>query len=124
MKKRVMIVDDSRTARQQVVAALGEAGYDVIEARDGVDALEQLGQPGDWAVIICDVNMPRMNGLDLLAGLKRQPKTAQVPVLMLTTDGRPGPIAQARAAGAKGWMVKPFQTELLLAAVKKLAGDK
>jgi two-component system, chemotaxis family, chemotaxis protein CheY len=123
MKKRVMIVDDSRTARQQVVAALGEAGYDVLEASDGVDALEQINQASDLAVIICDINMPRMNGLDLLASLKQNQKSAHVPVLMLTTDGRPGPIAQARAAGAKGWMVKPFKPDLLLAAVQKLAGD-
>lgn len=123
MKKKVMIVDDSRTARQQVVAVLGDAGYDVLEASDGVDALEQINQAGELAVIICDINMPRMNGLELLASLKQNQKSANVPVLMLTTDGRPGPIAQARSVGAKGWMVKPFKPDLLLAAVQKLAGD-
>jgi two-component system chemotaxis response regulator CheY len=121
MGKKVLVVDDSRTVRQQVGATLMESGYDVIEACDGVDALERLTAGDDIAMMLCDVNMPKMNGLELLVQIKA--KAIDLPVLMLTTDGRPGPIAQAKAAGAKGWMVKPFKSDLLLAAVRKMIGD-
>jgi two-component system chemotaxis response regulator CheY len=73
-------------------------------------------------MVICDVNMPRMNGIDMLSLLKKDPRHADLIVLMLTTEGQPGPIARAKQAGARGWIVKPFETHLLLAAVRKLAG--
>ena len=120
MAKRVMIVDDSRTVRQQVSAALSEGGFEVVEAVDGVDAMEQIAASPDLALIICDVSMPRMNGLEFLARLKEKERFG-VPVLMLTTDGQPAFIARAKEFGAKGWIVKPFKPELLLATVRKIA---
>ncbi len=113
-----MIVDDSAMIRMQVKRALTTAGHRVIEAVDGVDALAKLvGTTPD--LLVCDVNMPRMNGLELLEKLKSQGFSE--PIVMLTTEGQPELIRKARLLGAKGWLVKPFKPELLLASVDKLA---
>jgi two-component system chemotaxis response regulator CheY len=122
MGKKVIVIDDSRTVRQQVAGVLTQAGYEVIEASDGVEGAETIDATKDIAMVICDVNMPRMNGIDMLSLLKKDPRHANLIVLMLTTEGQPGPIARAKQAGAKGWIVKPFETQLLLAAVRKLTG--
>ncbi len=118
MSHLVMIVDDSAMIRMQVKRALTTAGHRVIEAVDGVDALAKLvGTTPD--LLVCDVNMPRMNGLELLEKLKSQGFSE--PIVMLTTEGQPELIRKARLLGAKGWLVKPFKPELLLASVDKLA---
>lgn len=117
---KVMIVDDSSTIRHQVRLALEEGGHEVLEACDGVDGLEKITATQDLAAIVLDVNMPRMNGIELLRLLADQ--QVKVPVVMLTTEGQPSLIKSARAAGAKGWLVKPFKPELLLKAVVKLGG--
>jgi two-component system chemotaxis response regulator CheY len=119
MAKKVLVVDDSQTVRQQVGLALRQAGYDVVEAVDGVDGTQKLDS--SIAMVICDVNMPRMNGLEMLESIQREGKNANIPVVMLTTEGQPALIERAKKAGAKGWIVKPFKAELLVAAVKKLA---
>jgi two-component system chemotaxis response regulator CheY len=122
MSKKIMVVDDSRTVRQQVASVLTEAGYDVLEASDGVEGAEKIDASDDLAMVICDVNMPRMNGIDMLTLLKKNGRHQNLVVLMLTTEGQSGPIARAKQAGAKGWIVKPFVPDTLLAAVRKLAG--
>ena len=122
MAKKVMVVDDSRTVRQQLGVLLTEAGYEVIEASDGVDGAEKIGQTTDLAMVICDVNMPRMDGIQMLSMLRADPKNANLSVLMLTTEGQPELIAKAKAAGARGWIVKPFKPDMLLGAVRKLVG--
>ena len=115
----VLVVDDSSLVRRRVSAALTRQGYCVIEAVDGVDALGKLGEHTDTRLIICDVNMPNMNGLELLEQL--QERGSQVPVVMLTTEGEPELIRRAKSLGAKGWLIKPFKTEMLAATVEKLA---
>ena len=115
--KNVMVVDDSAPVRQQVGLALREAGFDVVEAFDGQDGAEKLVANPTIAVVICDVNMPRMNGIEFLAAAK-----GKCPVLMLTTEGQAELMAQAKSLGAKGWIIKPFKGPLLVAAVQKLAG--
>jgi two-component system, chemotaxis family, chemotaxis protein CheY len=120
MSKKVIVIDDSSTVRQQVGMALRQAGFEVLEATDGDEGIEVLERTQDAAMIICDVNMPRMNGLDLLDAIKKDGKNASLPVLMLTTEGQPQLIERAKKSGAKGWIVKPFKAELLVAAVKKL----
>ena len=119
MSKKILVVDDSETVRQQLRLVLDPAGYTVVEAFDGQDGLEKARGVTDIAMIICDVNMPRMNGLDMIGQLKNDGITT--PIVMLTTEGQPALIKRAKEAGAKGWIVKPFKPELLLAAVKKLA---
>ena len=116
--KKILVIDDSETIRQQVKHALAATGYEVVEAVDGVDGLEKLRAIADLDMALCDVNMPRMNGLEMIAEVQRTgPK---IPILMLTTEGQPSLIKRAREAGAKGWIVKPFKAELLVAAVTKL----
>lgn len=115
----VMVIDDSITVRMQAGRALVDAGYKVVEAVDGLDALEKLGAGEQISLIFCDVNMPGMSGLDFLTALARR-GTAMPPVVMLTTEGHPKQIQQAKASGAKGWMMKPFKPELLIAAARKL----
>jgi two-component system, chemotaxis family, chemotaxis protein CheY len=116
--KKVLVIDDSDTIRQQVKHALAATGYQIIEAVDGVDGLEKLRTIGDLAMALCDVNMPRMSGLEMIAEAQRS--GSKVPILMLTTEGQPALIRRARESGAKGWIVKPFKPELLVAAVTKL----
>jgi two-component system chemotaxis response regulator CheY len=115
----VMVVDDSASVRMQASRALVAAGYDVLEAVDGLDALQQLAGGAVVALVVCDINMPRMSGVEFLASIAQQdgPKP---PVLMLTTEGHPALIQRAKASGAKGWMMKPFKPELLVAAARKL----
>jgi len=122
MPKKVMVVDDSRTVRQQVGIVLREAGYEVIEAADGLEGAEKIAATPDVSLVICDVNMPKMNGIEMLSLIKKDARHANLTVLMLTTEGQPALIQRAKAAGARGWIVKPFKPELLLATVKKLAG--
>ena len=116
--KKVLVIDDSDTIRQQVKHALAATGYQIIEAVDGVDGLEKLRTITDLDMALCDVNMPRMSGLEMIAEAQRA--GSKVPILMLTTEGQPALIRRARESGAKGWIVKPFKPELLVAAVTKL----
>ncbi len=120
MGKKILVVDDSLTVRQQVALALTGAGFQVVEAADGVDGLEKMTAHPDLAMVLCDVNMPRMTGIEMLEELKRRGDRAGIPVLMLTTEAAPPLVDRAKKAGAKGWIVKPFKPELLVAAVSRL----
>ncbi len=117
--KKILIVDDSEVIRQQCSTALRQAGFDVVEATDGVDGLSCLEQH-DFALIILDVNMPRMDGLEMLAHLRAESKHASTPVVMLTTEAHHAMIARAKLIGARGWMVKPIKPEHLVSTAVKL----
>lgn len=119
MASSVLIIDDSETIRRQVSRALEGTELNVAEAGDGVEGLERLEAHSDIALIICDVNMPRKNGIEFLESAGQSVKS--IPTLMLTTEGNPELIRRAKQLGAKGWIVKPFKPELLRAAVTKLA---
>ena len=121
MRKKIIVVDDSTTARQQVRSALGAADYEIVEAVDGNDGLAKVTTNADAALVICDVNMPNKTGLELLNELRGL--ATQVPIVMLTAEVQPELLLQAKRAGAKGWIVKPFKPELFAAAVRKLVGD-
>lgn len=119
MAKTIMVVDDSASLRQVVGMALRGAGYDVIEAQDGKDALSKLnGQK--IHLVVSDVNMPNMDGIALVKEIKNLPNYKFTPIIMLTTEGAADKKAQGQAAGAKAWIVKPFQPAQLLDAVSKL----
>jgi len=119
MAKTVFIVDDSATLRQVVSMALKGAGYDVLEAVDGKDALSKL-DGRKIHLIISDVNMPNMNGIDFVKAAKQLPAYKFTPVIMLTTESGEAMKAQGQAAGVKAWVVKPFQPAQMLTAVSKL----
>jgi len=119
MSKTILIVDDSASIRQVVAVTLKSAGFQVIEACDGRDALGKLnGQRVH--LMISDVNMPNMDGLTFLKEVKSRAEYKFTPVIMLTTESAEDKKKQGQAAGAKAWMVKPFQPQQMLAAVNKL----
>ncbi|CAG9932640.1 MAG: response regulator [Nitrosomonadales bacterium] len=119
MGKAILIVDDSASVRQVVSIALKGAGYDVIEGCDGKDALTKLnGQK--IHLIISDVNMPNMDGITFVKEVKKLPNYKFTPIIMLTTESQEGKKQEGQAAGAKAWVVKPFQPAQMLTAVAKL----
>ncbi|HEX3594526.1 MAG TPA: response regulator [Polyangiaceae bacterium] len=121
MPPTIMVVDDSQMVRRQVSHALVAAGFDVVEAADGADALQQLTAIASPSLIVLDVNMPKMGGIEFLQTLRGKGQGAAMPaVVMLTTEGEPRLMQEAKALGAKGWIIKPFKPEMLVAAVQKL----
>lgn len=119
MGKLIMLVDDSASLRQVVGIALKSAGYEVLEACDGQDALKKLtGQKVH--LIVSDVNMPNMDGISMVKEIKKLPNYKFTPIMMLTTESDQEKKMQGKAAGAKAWLVKPFQPPTLLDAVSKL----
>ena len=121
MGKRILTVDDSATVRKMVSYTLRGAGYDVVEAEDGVDGLEKASaQQVD--LVLTDQNMPRMDGLTLIKSLREMPTYRRSPILVLTTESGDDMKQRGRAAGATGWMVKPFDPERLLTVVRKVLG--
>ena len=117
----ILAVDDSASMRQMVSFTLKGAGYDVIEAVDGVDALSKAKQQS-VNLVITDVNMPNMDGIALIAELRKLPSYKFTPLLMLTTESSPEKKQAGKAAGATGWIVKPFNPDQLLATIKKVLG--
>ena len=118
--KKVLVVDDSDTIREHISRALQGAGFDVLQAKDGLEGLAQA-QAGDLSMIILDVNMPGMNGLDLLDRLNAAGTSEKIPVLMLTTEAHESMVVRAKKGGAKGWVIKPVRMEVLISAVQRLA---
>lgn len=119
MAKTILIIDDSTSLRQVVGIALKSAGYSVVQAENGQDALEKLKgiSPN---LIICDVNMPVMDGIAFVKELKSLPDHKFTPVIMLTTEASEEKRLEGQMAGAKAWLVKPFRPEVALKAVQKL----
>ncbi|HEU5443210.1 MAG TPA: response regulator [Steroidobacteraceae bacterium] len=119
MTKKILIVDDSSSVRTIARTALRERGYEVIEAANGKEGLEKLSADRVH-LVVSDVNMPVMDGISFLKELKSRPTSKFVPVIMLTTEAGEDKKQEGRAAGAKAWIVKPFQPATLVDAVSKL----
>jgi two-component system, chemotaxis family, chemotaxis protein CheY len=119
--KTLLVVDDSETIRLDVKRVVGGAGFSVLEARDGAQGLEVAGANTGLALIVLDVNMPVMNGLDMLDRLMSDTKTKEIPVLLLTTEVQESLMQRAKNAGAKAWLIKPVDPDILLMAVQKVA---
>jgi two-component system chemotaxis response regulator CheY len=119
--KKILIVDDSEVIRQQLSRALTEAGLQVVEASDGVDGLERVAEHPDLCLLVLDINMPRMNGLEMLEALKQNPKSASFPVLILTTEAQHSMVARAKQAGAKAWLIKPVKMDQFVGIVQRFA---
>lgn len=122
MAKTILIVDDSASLRQVVSIALTGAGYEVLQAGDGREALKLLAGLGGKKIhlIISDVNMPNMDGITFVTEAKKLPAYKFTPIIMLTTESGENKKSAGQAAGAKAWVVKPFQPPQMLAAVSKL----
>ncbi len=118
---RILAVDDSNSMREMVAFTLRSAGFDVAEAPDGADALE-LARKETFRLVLCDVNMPRMDGISLVKALRELPDYKFTPLLMLTTESGPEKKQEGRAAGATGWLVKPFNPEQLISTINKVIG--
>ena len=121
MTIRILAVDDSASIRKMVGFTLRSEGYEVVEAEDGQEALEKA-RTMTADLVLTDQNMPRMDGLTLIKSLREMPAYKTAPILMLTTESGDEMKSRGRAAGATGWMVKPFDPERLLAVVKKVLG--
>jgi two-component system chemotaxis response regulator CheY len=117
--KTILTVDDSTSLRQMVGFVLRGDGYEVVEAVDGEDALSKLSGR-DMHLILSDVNMPKMGGLELTRKLRAIPQYKFVPIILLTTESDPAKKQEGKAAGATAWIVKPFQPDQLLAVIKKV----
>lgn len=119
MPKTIMTIDDSSTIRQMVRFTMSEAGFEVIEAVDGVEALAKLnGHKVD--VFLSDVNMPNLDGIELTRRLRANPGTRFTPIVLVTTESQPEKKMAGKAAGASGWIVKPFDPAQLVAVVKRV----
>ena len=114
-----MTADDSASIRQMVSFTLKDAGYEIVEAVDGKDALEKIGA-GKIHMLIADLNMPNIDGIELIRQVRARSEYKFMPIIMLTTESQAGKKQEGKAAGATGWIVKPFRPEQLLAVVKKV----
>lgn len=115
----ILAVDDSTSMRQMISFTLKGAGYEVIEAVDGQEALT-IAKSGAVSLVLSDVNMPKMDGITLIKELRKLPNYRFTPMLMLTTESAADRKAEGKAAGATGWLVKPFNPDQLLATIKKV----
>ncbi|HWP26605.1 MAG TPA: response regulator [Xanthobacteraceae bacterium] len=120
MAKRILTIDDSKTMRDMLMLTLVDAGFDVVQAVDGQDGLDVLGKE-KVDVIITDINMPRMDGYEVIRRLRGNPDFKKTPILVLTTENELAKKNLAREVGATGWMVKPFDPDRLVATVRKVA---
>ena len=122
MPKTIMIVDDAASMRGLISMTLKNNGYEVIEASDGKEAIKRLSSAGKVDLIITDLNMPNMDGIQFIKTVKGDSKYRFIPVVMLTTESQDAKKEEGRLAGAKAWIVKPFKPEVLVGVVKKIIG--
>ncbi|MCX5804819.1 MAG: response regulator [Proteobacteria bacterium] len=121
MSKRILTADDSASVRQMVAFTLKGAGYEVVEAVDGKDALSKLnGNP--IHMVITDLNMPNLDGIELVKGIRASQAYKFIPIVLLTTESQESKKLEGKKAGATGWITKPFKPEQLVAVVKKVLG--
>lgn len=119
--KKILAVDDSVSIRKSISFILGQEGYEVVEAEDGVDALKKAGSE-KFGLIISDINMPNMDGIELIKQLRNDANYKFTPIIVLTTENQDSKMQEGKAAGATGWIVKPFSSDKLIAVVKKILG--
>ncbi len=118
---RILTIDDSKTMRDMLMLTLADAGFDVLQAVDGQDGVD-LAERENFDLVITDINMPRMDGYEVIRQLRKRPEHKSTPILVLTTESETDKKNIAREAGATGWLVKPFDPDKLIATVRKVAG--
>lgn len=122
MSKKILVVDDSSMIRTVVSKAAQKAGYEVVSASNGQEGLDRLKQNSDISLILSDINMPVMDGLEMVEHIKNDPSSKFIPIVMLTTETKDELKQKGRTLGVKAWMVKPFNEKTFLKAVMKLIG--
>ena len=120
MAKVILTVDDSASVRQMVSFVLKQNGYDVIEAVDGRDGLQKLSAGPKVDMVITDLNMPNLDGIGMIKGVRQLPSCKFIPIIMLTTESQDARKQEGKSAGATGWIVKPFKPEQLIAVVQRV----
>jgi len=118
LSANILVVDDAAVVRKQVRKALERSGYTATEAVDGAEGLERLTANPHIKLVVCDLHMPRMNGIEFLEQLRE--RASPIPVLMLTAEAHPDLVRRAQALGARGWIVKPLKLDALIAVVRKV----
>jgi two-component system, chemotaxis family, chemotaxis protein CheY len=121
MAKTIMVVDDSASIRQMVNFTIKNAGYEVIEAVDGRDALNKISG-NQVHMVVTDLNMPNLDGIGLIKGVRANPSHKFIPIILLTTESQESKKTEGKQAGATGWIVKPFKPEQLIGVIKKVLG--
>lgn len=124
MNKRILIIDDAATVRTQVAQTLEPEGFEVVAAADGIHGIEALKTERDLALVILDVNMPGVTGLGVLEWVSKEYPGKPPPIVMMTTEVTPSLIEKAKRSGARGWVVKPFKPEHLVALARRTAGTQ
>lgn len=119
MSKKVLIIDDSKTARREIVRLVHNQGLIAVEAENGQVALEVVKKRADIGLIFCDINMPEMNGLEFLQALRSDPSFQETPVVMLTSEAAEDVLEQAKQFNVKGWILKPAQSSAVKALMEK-----
>jgi two-component system chemotaxis response regulator CheY len=119
MAKKILAVDDSRSMRQMVAMTLRSAGYEVTECEDGQEGL-QKAKEGHYDLVLTDINMPNMNGIEFTAALRDLPNYKGTPIICLTTESSNEMKLKGKGAGATGWIVKPFSPEKLLSTLERV----
>jgi two-component system, chemotaxis family, chemotaxis protein CheY len=122
MPKTILVVDDSMIARQQVIDATSDLGFELVEAANGAEGLSKFQTTPDVLLVISDLNMPVMDGIEMSAAIRALPTGQTVPIVLVTTESSAGQVERSKAAGITGWLVKPFNPNHLKAAVKKATG--
>ncbi len=120
MSKTILTIDDSRMMREMLLMVLREAGFNVVQAEDGVEGLEALAHTIP-DIIITDINMPRMDGYGVIEGVRQDPRFRATPIIVLSTESSPEKKGRARDAGATGWIVKPFQADTLIDVIRRVS---
>lgn len=120
MSKRALVIDDNAMIRSLARKVLESLSFEVTDAVDGQDGLEKA-QAESFHIVLCDINMPRMNGIELVTELRKRPSYRRIPILMITTEKSKEMIERGKAAGANGWLVKPFDRTKLVSLLKQLA---
>lgn len=123
MGKTILVVDDSSSVRHNVSMTLKRAGFAMVEAADGQQGLAMVDSNRNIAMVICDINMPNMDGLEMLEKIKGKPENKALPILILTTEGQMALVKRAKQAGAVGWIVKPFNPTQLVKTVSHLTAE-
>jgi two-component system, chemotaxis family, chemotaxis protein CheY len=124
MSRKVLVIDDALSVRRWLSTVLVGAGFRVVHAVDGIDGAKQIRDHNDLSIVVCDVNLPRLSGLEMIESMQQEIAEKGLTVVVLTSETRPELINRGKRAGVKGWFIKPLKDRLLVAALTKLSSPE